>query len=252
MRAELLPVEPVALPPDAREGARLQEARAGELVPVLPDRARERAGRKGGLRALRADSGAEGALAVVPSDHGLRRPLLGGLDRLVDWPEKVKLMQRNWIGRRSAPTSRFPARGGRGADHGLHDASRHALRRDVPRGRAPIIPRTEELLAGAAGGRCSRRSARSWKGAEHPSPRARSRKRAKEGRFTGRSRSTRRTDERIPIWLANYVLPDYGTGMIMAVPAHDQTGLRIRAGPTGFRSCPSSAAMTRASRPATP
>ena len=70
---------------------------------------------------------------------GYADELLAGCDRLAGWPEKVLVMQRNWIGRSTGAELRFPLEDRDGDDPRLHDASRHRLRRDVrePGGRAP-------------------------------------------------------------------------------------------------------------------
>ena len=70
----VLPLEPVAVPAHAGEGARLQEDGAGQLVPGLPDRAGQRAGGGRRLRALRHAGGPARAGAVVLPYHRLRRP----------------------------------------------------------------------------------------------------------------------------------------------------------------------------------
>ena len=64
--------------------------------------------------------------------------LLKGLETLTEWPEKVVVMQRNWIGRSEGARIKFPVarRGRRRRDRGLHDAHRHHLRRDLRAARA--------------------------------------------------------------------------------------------------------------------
>ena len=138
----------------------------------------------------------------------------------LDWPERVLTMQRNWIGRSEGAEVTFRVEELDEDVAGLHDAPGHALRRDVLRARAR-----------ASAGRAASPSAR-------PTPtdlrdvRAarRARRRARSARPTRRrpasspasTRSTRSTTSAIPIWVADYVLMDYGTGAIMAVPAHDE------------------------------
>ena len=114
---------------------------------------------------------------------------------------------------RKAPRSISPRRTER-ADPRLHDARRHHLRRDLrdPRARAP---------AGTSG--CSTRL--EGAGAK-PMVDARARKDPgdieKEGFFTGHYAVNPFSGEKVPIWVGNFVLMGYGTGAIMAVPAHDQ------------------------------
>ena len=81
--------------------------------------------------------------------------LLAGLDRLDGWPERIKAMQRNWIGKSEGVTFVVRRRERRGADRGLHHARRHGLRRDVRRGRARASggredPRAHAQVAQAA------------------------------------------------------------------------------------------------------
>ena len=99
--AGLLPLDAVAVPALLRARPRLPQGGAGQLVPERPDRARERVGRRRPLRALRRRGREAEHDAVVLPDHGLRGRaarrttlLEGG-----EWPERMKTMQRNWIGR---------------------------------------------------------------------------------------------------------------------------------------------------------
>ncbi len=121
-----------AASPTATEAAR-------PVVPEGPDGARQRAGDRRPLRALRHPGRAAQPGAVVLPDHRLRRPLLDDFGLLESWPEHVVTMQRNWIGRSEGAEVDLPLRGARPRLPGLHDPPRHALRRHVlrPRPRAP-------------------------------------------------------------------------------------------------------------------
>jgi leucyl-tRNA synthetase len=147
--------------------------------------------------------------------------LLDGLDRLEGWPEKVKTMQRNWIGRSEGAEIDFPVPGGEAIrvfttrPDTIHGATFLVL--------APEHPRSVELLAGAPGGA----ELRAWIERVRNRPRIEREGEGspKEGRDTGARAVNPATGEEIPVWLADYVLPDYGTGAIMGVPAHDQRDL---------------------------
>jgi leucyl-tRNA synthetase len=148
--------------------------------------------------------------------------LLAGFDQLDGWPEKVKLMQRNWIGRSEGAEITFPlAAGG-------DPITVFTTRPDTIHGAtflviAPEHPRAAELLASSP----KREQIRGWIEGVRKTPRIEREAEgsAKEGWETGVEAVNPATSERIPVWLANYVLPDYGTGAIMAVPAHDQRDL---------------------------
>jgi leucyl-tRNA synthetase len=148
--------------------------------------------------------------------------LLEGLDRLDGWPEKVKTMQRNWIGRSEgaeidfavprleATIEVFTTR-----PDTVHGATFLVL--------APEHPLAARLIEGSP----ERAGIADWIEKIRNTPR---RERegedaAKEGRDTEATAVNPATGEAIPIWLANYVLPEYGTGAIMAVPAHDDRDL---------------------------
>ena len=159
--------------------------------------------------------------------------MLAGLDSLEGWPEKVKVMQRNWIGRSEGAEVDFPLQGLKDKltvfttrPDTIHGATFLALapeHRLVPKLIAKH-PKKAEIEAWIEKVRNTPRIQRSAE--ETP----------KEGRDTGSVAVNPATGEEITIWLANYVLPDYGTGAIMAVPAHDardlafarQEGLPVR------------------------
>ena len=141
-RPRVLPVEPVAVPAPVREGPRLPQGQPGQLVPERPDRARQRAGRRRALRALRRRGRQEEAHPVVLQDHRLRRPPARrpeparGLLAVEGHPDAAQL-DRPLDRRRRRVRDRGPRRAG----HGLHDAPRHAVRRDVHRRRPRLRPR---------------------------------------------------------------------------------------------------------------
>jgi leucyl-tRNA synthetase len=159
--------------------------------------------------------------------------LLAGLDELPGWPEKVKVMQRNWIGRSEGAEIRFaiPSLG--------EEIAVFTTRPDTIHGAtflvlAPEHPLAARLIAGSS----QRTEIEAWTERVRNTPRIErsSEENPKEGRATGAVAINPATGEEIPIWLANYVLPEYGTGAIMAVPAHDardlafarQEGLPVR------------------------
>ena len=128
-------------------------------------------------------------------------------------------MQRNWIGRSEGARVTFPVTGSDARDRGVHHAHRHHLWRDLrPAGAGT-----------SAGGPIRAREPGSAglprQGGEVPRPRSRGRRDGaieKEGFDTGRTAINPFTGKDVPIWIANFVLAEYGTGAIMAVPAHDE------------------------------
>jgi leucyl-tRNA synthetase len=154
--------------------------------------------------------------------------LLQGLEGLDQWPEKVRLMQANWIGRSEGARIRFPLVGA------LGDVEVFTTRPDTLLGvtYVAISPERDDLVAQMtpdlqAKARDLAAKVRDGAFAENE----------KEGFDTGlRVRHPLRGDE-VPVWAANFVLAGYGTGAVMAVPAHDQRdfefarayGLPIRA-----------------------
>ncbi|HEX7153918.1 MAG TPA: leucine--tRNA ligase [Thermoanaerobaculia bacterium] len=140
-----------------------------------------------------------------------------GLDTLEHWPEKVKLMQRNWIGRSrgadvdfTVPALNKPIRVFTTRPDTIFGATFMVLAPEHPDVATLIAehPEREELEQWITGVRNQSNLERQEAG--------------KEGRFTGKFAVNPFTNEEIPIWLGNFVLPQYGTGAIMSVPAHDQ------------------------------
>jgi leucyl-tRNA synthetase len=146
--------------------------------------------------------------------------LLEGLDTLGQWPEKVRTMQRNWIGRSVGADLDF-------AVPSLGESFRvFTTRPDTVFGATALILAPEHaavprLLEGRPAG--ERAAIEAWvKGVRSEDRITREAEGAeKDGRFTGRYAVNPFTGAEIPIWIANFVIADYGTGALMAVPAHD-------------------------------
>ncbi len=140
-RARVLPLDPVDLPAPVRARARLPARGAGPVVPGGPDRARQRAGDRRALRALRQRGRVARPRAVVLQDHRVRRPpprrlraarVLARARR-----DDAAQLDRPLRGRRGD----LQVRGARNRLPGLHDPPRHPLRRDLLRAR-PGAPRS--------------------------------------------------------------------------------------------------------------
>ena len=140
-----------------------------------------------------------------------------GLDTLVQWPEKVKLMQRNWIGRSVGADVEFTV-------PSLGKTMRiFTTRPDTIYGAtfmvlAPEHPDVATLIADHP----DRAEVERWIDGVRNQSNLERQEAGKEGRFTGKTATNPFTNEQIPIWLGNFVLMQYGTGAIMAVPGHDQ------------------------------
>ena len=141
--------------------------------------------------------------------------LLDDLDLLEEWPEKVKIMQRNWIGRSE----------GARVDFRLDGSDRilpcFTTRPDTLYGVTFFVlaaehPAIQELGMSAEVQEFARRIRR--QSIVERSDAAG----VKEGIFTGFYVRNPVNNERVPVWIANYALMEYGTGAVMAVPAHDQ------------------------------
>ena len=141
--AGVLPLEPVVLPQVLREGAGLPRLRPRELVPRLPDGARQRAGQGGALRALRRRGRAAQPRTVVPPHHRLRRgaPRLRRARRLAreDQDDAAQLDRAQRGG--AAHLRSLPSRYRHEGDRGLHHPPRYRVRRHLhgPGARAPRL-----------------------------------------------------------------------------------------------------------------
>jgi leucyl-tRNA synthetase len=163
--------------------------------------------------------------------------LLDGLDKLDGWPERVRTMQRNWIGRSEGAMVDFQLDGQAGAAGSkitvfttridtiygatsIQLAPEHPLVADFTSINANLRDNVEQLKA-------EQRKAREAGDIGEIE---------KHGVNTGRYVINPFSGEKLPIWVANYILSDYGTGAIMSVPAHDERdfefankyGLQIR------------------------
>ncbi len=143
--------------------------------------------------------------------------LLDDLDE-VDWPESVKEMQRNWIGRSDGADVRF-------AIDGTHDSfTVFTTRPDTLFGATYCVLAPENPLVDRVTTDQHRDAVRGYvEEAAHKSDLLRTDlAKEKTGVFTGGYAINPVNDEKIPIWIADYVLMTYGTGAIMAVPGQDQ------------------------------
>jgi leucyl-tRNA synthetase len=144
----------------------------------------------------------------------------------LDWPERIKTMQKNWVGRSEGAEISFPLENERGKQNQIRVFT---TRPDTIYGATffllapehPLVPaltrpeqkaEVEEYIAW-----CRRQTEyeRVALGRE------------KTGAFLGSCVINPVSGERLPIWIADYVLPTYGTGAVMAVPAHDERDLEF-------------------------
>ena len=136
---------------------------------------------------------------------------------LESWPEKVLTMQRNWIGRSEGARVIFTVQGS-GEELPVFTTRPDTLFGATFFVLAPEHPLVAELTAG------TEQEAEVAAYVRHAAARSAVEREAKEkdGVFTGRFAVNPVNGEPIPIWVADYVLMEYGTGAIMAVPAHDE------------------------------
>ncbi|WP_051427395.1 leucine--tRNA ligase [Arthrobacter sp. H20] len=152
--------------------------------------------------------------------------LLDDMDQLQGhWPERVLAMQRNWIGRSEGAHVDFVIEEAEGKP--AQSVPVFTTRPDTLHGATFFVvaadaPLALELVAEAHRAELEeyREGIKSLSEIERQST-----EREKTGVFTGRWATNPLNGEKLPVWAADYVLADYGTGAIMAVPAHDQRDL---------------------------
>ena len=149
--------------------------------------------------------------------------LLRDLDKLENWPEKVRTMQRNWIGRSEGALVEFKLEGAAGpagatipvfttrvdtiyGATSVQLAPEHPLVADFTVNNPALRAQVDQMLA-------EQRKAKEVGDIGEIE---------KHGVNTGRFAVNPYNGEKVPIWVANYILMDYGTGAIMSVPAHDE------------------------------
>jgi len=149
--------------------------------------------------------------------------LLRDLDKLEHWPEKVRIMQRNWIGRSEGTLVDFKLDGPAGpagakisvfttrvdtiyGATSVQLAPEHPIVADLTSTNSDLRAKVDQLIA-------EQRKAKEIGDIGEIE---------KHGVPTGRYAINPFNGEKIPIWVANYILMDYGTGAIMSVPAHDE------------------------------
>src|SRR3954468_11220707 len=143
--------------------------------------------------------------------------LLAGLDTLTEWPEKVVVMQRNWIGRSEGARVRFAL-----ADRPNESVEVFTTRIDTIFGAnfvmlAPEHPLVEQFAAASPDPAGFRARAQAFRSQERDV-----RMGGKQGFDTGGHAINPSTGRPVPIWVANFVLWGYGTGAVMGVPGHDE------------------------------
>jgi len=149
--------------------------------------------------------------------------LLRDLDKLEHWPEKVRTMQRNWIGRSEGTLVDFKLVGPTGPSGStisvfttrvdtiygatsVQLAPEHPIVKDLTAANVDLRAKVEQLIGEQ---RKAKEAGDIGEIEKHGVP-------------TGRYAINPFNGEKVPVWVANYILMDYGTGAIMSVPAHDE------------------------------
>ena len=150
---------------------------------------------------------------------------------LVDWPEPIKEMQRNWIGKSTGAEVDFrlaseiyPREGGDPVNNAMPVIRVYTTRPDTLFGATYMVLAPEHaLVSKITTGECRAEVEKYRQAAQRKSDLERTDlAKDKSGVFTGAYAVNPVNQKKIPIWIADYVLISYGTGAIMAVPAHDE------------------------------
>jgi leucyl-tRNA synthetase len=149
--------------------------------------------------------------------------LLASLEALTGWPDKVVTMQRNWIGRSEGARVRFRRPSPPAGEPGAIEV--FTTRIDTIYGAtfvliAPEHPLVEVLAGWAEDPAAFRARVASFRGQDRTA--RMTGEVEKEGFDTGATVENPFTGRQVPVWVANFVLVEYGTGAVMGVPAHDQ------------------------------
>ncbi|HET6627046.1 MAG TPA: leucine--tRNA ligase [Nocardioidaceae bacterium] len=157
--------------------------------------------------------------------------LLDDMEPLQDtWPDRVLAMQRNWIGRSEGAYVDFDIEPREDDGGGMLDGRTVTVfttRPDTLYGATFFVVAADAKLAGEICAPEQREAYQTYleQVRKETDIDRMSTEREKTGVFLGRYATNPVTGERIPVWAADYVLADYGTGAVMAVPAHDQRDL---------------------------
>ena len=149
--------------------------------------------------------------------------LLDSLPALEGWPERVRTMQANWIGRSSGAELHFPLLDGQGEPSGDR-LTVFTTRPETIYGASYVVLAPEHPLVPSLTSAAQREAVTAFcdlVGRQSEQERT-AEDRPKRGVPIGASVRNPASGEAIPLWIADYVLADYGTGVVMGVPAHDR------------------------------
>ena len=143
--------------------------------------------------------------------------LLNDLDKLEGWPDRIRTMQRNWIGRSEGVTFSF------GIENSDAKIAVYTTRADTIFGATYLAIAAEHPLLEAIVTKKQRKAVDEFiTSLKSKSELERTSLMEKQGLFTGAYAVNPLSKEHIPIYVTNYVLAEYGTGAVMGVPAHDE------------------------------